>query len=371
MDEWKLVVRGVTAGYERQPLVQDITFTLKRGQILTLVGPNGAGKTTVLKTLTRQLKRLAGTVMIDGGDYFGLADGEAGKKLSIVSTSREIPELTTCYDIVALGRYPHVGRLGVLSRNDHEVIRRCMQQVKVWDIREKEYAKISDGQRQRILVARALCQQPEVLVLDEPTSYLDIKGKIELLGILMHMTRAERLTVVLSLHEIELAQRISDVVLCVGADHAWSVGYPEEVFTKQRIQTLFGLGEGVYLPGSGIEMQKPVEKPYAFVVAGGGYGIPFYRKLQRRGIGFYAGILYEYDRETQIAEQLALRALIQRGFEPIDDELINRARDAILECGMVIDAGTPVGTLNQPNWELIRFAAERNIQIKRSLNELD
>ena len=370
MNEWQLAVQGVTAGYEK-PLVKRITFTLKKGQILTLIGPNGAGKTTVLKTLTRQLRQLAGTVVIDGRNFFSLKAGEAAQRLSIVSTSHEIPEMTTCYDIVALGRYPHIGRLGILSSDDHDVIRRCMQEVKVWELREKEYAKISDGQRQRILVARALCQQPEVLVLDEPTSYLDIKGKIEILDILQHMTREDKLTVVISLHEIELAQKISDLVLCIGADHSWTVGKPEEVFTEQRIRTLFGLEEGIYLPGSGIELRKPAGKPCAFVVAGGGYGIPYYRKLQRKGIGFYAGILYEYDWEARIAEQLALNALIQRGFEMMDGELIHRAKDAILECGMVIDAGTPVGALNQPNAELIRFASELKMPIVRSLNELD
>ena len=130
-------------------------------------------------------------------------------------TERMKPELMTCHDVVATGRYPYTGRLGVLSREDENKVDEALMAVHAQELGIRNFLEISDGQRQRILLARAICQEPEVMILDEPTSYLDIRHKLELLEILRKMAKEKEITVIMSLHEIDLAQKISDKVVCV------------------------------------------------------------------------------------------------------------------------------------------------------------
>lgn len=149
-------------------------------------------------------------------------------------TERMKPELMTCHDVVATGRYPYTGRLGVLSGEDENKVDEALMAVHAQELGIRNFLEISDGQRQRILLARAICQEPEVMILDEPTSYLDIRHKLELLEILRKMAKEKEITVIMSLHEIDLAQKISDKVVCVKGDRIAGFGNPEEIFTEEK-----------------------------------------------------------------------------------------------------------------------------------------
>ena len=162
-----------------------------------------------------------------------------------------------------------------------------METVHAWDLKDRDFTAISDGQRQRILLARAICQEPEIIVLDEPTSFLDIRHKLELLTILKQMVLDHQLTVIMSLHELDLAQKISDKVICVHGEYIEKYGAPEEIFTSEYIRKLYGITRGSYNAAFGcVEMDPPRGEPQVFVIGGNGSGIPYYRKLQRQGIHF-------------------------------------------------------------------------------------
>ena len=177
----------LTVGYDGKPLIREINIQLKKGEILTLIGPNGAGKSTILKSITRQLATISGTVYLDKEKMAKMTNKEVSQKLAVVLTERMRPELMTCEDIVATGRYPYTGTLGILSAEDKTKVKKSMETVHAWDLKDRDFTAISDGQRQRILLARAICQEPEIIVLDEPTSFLDIRHKLELLTILKQM----------------------------------------------------------------------------------------------------------------------------------------------------------------------------------------
>ena len=215
MREICLHTENLAVGYGGRALITGIDLTLRRGAILTLIGPNGAGKSTILKSIIRQLALIGGTVFLDGRDMAGLPEQEMAKQLSVMMTGQIHPELMTCFDVAATGRYPYTGRLGILSRADIAKVEECLELVHASELAERDFSRISDGQRQRVLLARALCQEPDVLVLDEPTSFLDIRHKLELLAILKDMVRTRQLAVVMSLHELDLAQKVSDWVVCV------------------------------------------------------------------------------------------------------------------------------------------------------------
>ena len=232
---------NLSVGYGTTPLIEDICLHLKPGQIMTLIGPNGSGKSTILKTVIGQLAPVCGTVFLDGRAMAELSPLEAAQKLAVLMTGRIRPELMTCWDVAAMGRCPYTGRLGILSAWDREKVREALSLVRGEELAPLPFSEISDGQRQRVMLARALCQEPSVLVLDEPTTFLDIRYKLELLSVLKDMAQKRKLAVLLSLHELELAGKISDCVVCVHNGKIERIGPPEEIFTADYIKKLFDI----------------------------------------------------------------------------------------------------------------------------------
>ena len=246
MTDLILHTKDLAVGYDGRAVVKDLTFSLRPGEILTLIGPNGAGKSTILKTLARRLAPVAGTVLLDGKMLPAMAENELAKRLSIVTTERVRAELMSSREVVATGRYPYTGRLGILSEHDRAVVREAMALTHVTELQDAPFEQISDGQRQRVMLARALCQEPEVLLLDEPTSFLDVRYKVEFLTTLKTLAREKRIAVVMSLHELDCAARVSDTVLCVRGGAVDRVGRPEEIFSGAYIEALYGMEPGSF-----------------------------------------------------------------------------------------------------------------------------
>ena len=355
----------LTVGYDGKPLIRVINIQLKKGEILTLIGPNGAGKSTILKSITRQLATISGTVYLDKQLMSQMSNKEVSQKLAVVLTERMRPELMTCEDIVATGRYPYTGTLGILSAEDKIKVKEAMETVHAWDLKDRDFTAISDGQRQRILLARAICQEPEIIVLDEPTSFLDIRHKLELLTILKQMVLDNQLTVIMSLHELDLAQKVSDKVICVHGEYIEKYGAPEEIFTSDYIRNLYGITRGSYNAAFGcVEMEPPKGTPQIFVIGGNGSGIPIYRKLQRQGIPFAAGVLHTNDVDYQVASALAAQVVAEKPFECISQENCDRAAELMKQCQKVICPLKEFGTMNAANKELLNLARKLGILVK-------
>ena len=355
----------LTVGYDGKPLIREINIQLKKGEILTLIGPNGAGKSTILKSITRQLATISGTVYLDKQLMSQMSNKEVSQKLAVVLTERMRPELMTCEDIVATGRYPYTGTLGILSAEDKVKVKEAMETVHAWDLKDRDFTAISDGQRQRILLARAICQEPEIIVLDEPTSFLDIRHKLELLTILKQMVLDNQLTVIMSLHELDLAQKVSDKVICVHGEHIEKYGAPEEIFTSDYIRNLYGITQGSYNAAFGcVEMEPPKGTPQIFVIGGNGSGIPIYRKLQRQGIPFAAGVLHTNDVDYQIASALAAQVVAEKPFECISQKNYENAAELMKQCQKVICPLKEFGTMNAANKELLNLARKLGILVK-------
>ena len=353
----------LTVGYNGQTLIHDINICIERGKILTLIGPNGAGKSTILKTITRHLAKIKGTVHIGQNEIAAWSPKAMAKEVAVVLTDRIRPELMTCAEVVAMGRYPYTNMLGKLTPRDKEKVRESLERVHALDLAQQDFATLSDGQRQRILLARAICQEPEIIVLDEPTAYLDIRHKIELLDILRDMA-AQGITVIMSLHEIDLAMKISDYLLCVKGETIYAFGKPEIMMRNHTIEDLYDIKNGSYnlLFGS-VELSKPTGEPEVFVIAGGGRGAGIFRKLQREQTPFASGILFENDVDCQIAKELSDHVVIAPAFEPMTGAQFDTATDLMLRCKRVIDAGTPIGMMNQMNERLLDLAKERNMEV--------
>ncbi|MCM1262974.1 MAG: ABC transporter ATP-binding protein [Butyrivibrio sp.] len=243
MMDYYFSTKKLCVGYDNIPLIKDIEIMLPKGEILCLIGPNGAGKSTVLKSIARQLDLIGGTVYLGEDVLSGIKAEELAKRMSVVFTDRIRAELKSCRDVVATGRYPYTGWFGVLSSDDWKVVNEIMELTHIADIGDKDFDKISDGQKQRVMLARSLCQEPEIVILDEPTSYLDVKYKLEFLLLLEEMREKKNLTVIMSLHELELAKIVADKILCLKGEYVQRYGTPEEVFAEDFIERLFDIDE--------------------------------------------------------------------------------------------------------------------------------
>ena len=361
----------LTVGYNGKPLIKDIEIRLDKGQILTLIGPNGSGKSTILKSITKHLKSIYGTVYIDKYSIDDMSNKDMSYQVAVVLTERLKTELMTCEDVVATGRYPYTGMLGILSEQDKTQVRKAMALVNAWELKERNFTQISDGQRQRILLARAICQEPQIIVLDEPTSFLDVRYKLELLNILRAMAKDQGITVIMSLHELEMAQKVSDLVMCVKGEYITHFGSPQEIFQKDLIGGLYELVNGSYNPLFGsFEMERPKGEPKVFVIAGGGTGIAQYRTQQKKKIPFITGILHENDIDYQIAYDLASEVFFEKGFERIGEALYQSALQRLQSCDTVINCLQSYGKMNIKNKELYKEAVSMGLKTVASAEEL-
>lgn len=367
-----LELRGLNVGHGARALVRDVCLAVRPGQVVALIGPNGSGKTTILCTVAGQLRALGGTVELLGRELGDVPATERARAMSVMLTGRPQTELLTCRDVVEAGRYPFTGRLGVLGEKDDEAVTAAMEATGVLPLAGRDFAHVSDGQRQRVLLARALCQEPQVLLLDEPTSYLDVRSQLDVLCLLRREARERGITVVASLHEVDLAQKAADHVICIKDGRVAFQGTPDEVFTAERVAELYDLAPGAYDPSFGsLELARPEGEPEVFVIAGGGTGAAAFRRLAREGTPFATGVLHEHDADGLLARSLAARAVFERDFEPVSSGAVAHAREVLLGCCEVICCVDAFGTGNARNAELLDAARAAGIPVRHAGSSRD
>lgn len=353
----KLLADKLVVGYGSSVVVDDIQFSINAGEILALIGPNGSGKSTVLKTITKEIAKLNGDVRICGLNLDAMKEEDIATRMALLMTDRPSGELMSVRDMVATGRYPYTGRLGILSDKDNKVIDEAINLVSLNEIENTLFSKLSDGQKQCTMLARAFCQEPDILVLDEPTSFLDIHHKLELLELLKRMVEEKNMSVIMSLHELDLAEKCADYILCINDKKLVKYGTPEEVFTDDFINELYSIKSGTFLPQFGsVELSKASDETKVFVIGGGGSAINIYRRLQRDRTGFAAGIIPENDIEYPIVKSLANKVIAAKAYEIFSDADIENAIDEIKGCEKVICTLTSFGSVNDGNRKLRDFA---------------
>lgn len=354
-----LKTESLSAGYGRKVVLSGIEITAERGRITTLIGPNGCGKSTLLRTAAKQLPQLSGTVFLDGKSLSETGANELARKLSILLTERISPELMTCRDVVESGRYPYTGTLGILSETDRAAVAEAMELTSTTELSGVDFSRISDGQRQRVMLARAICQQPELLILDEPTSYLDIRHKLELLNTLKKLVRGKNIAVLMSLHELDLAERVSDRIVCIDGGKVGRIGTPEEIFSGGYISGLYGIDRECFCESSGCaELEKPSGEPRVFVISGGGSSSGVFRRLQREGVPFAAGIIPGNDIDLPVARALAAEVLTCPAFGKAPETAVQRGMELIGGCERVICCPESCGEPGGGNSRLLEYAVK-------------
>jgi len=341
----------LSAGYSVE-VVKEISVSVERGEIVAILGPNGAGKSTLLKTIASILRPLKGAVYIDGREVHSMKPAELAKKLSVTLTERINAGFMTGFEVVALGRYPYSDSFGRLREEDREVVMECLRLVNAEGLAEKPFSEMSDGERQKIMIARALAQSPEVMLLDEPTSFLDAKHRVEIM-LLLRRIAAKGVAILMTTHDVELALRLCDRVVLLSSGEVVSLGSPEEVLRDDLLRKVYGTERAVFSRKTGaFEIRPERAESQVHVVCGAGSGVDVMRGLARRGIAFTAGVLHEGDVDCCVATACSSEVVVERAFREISEEKLERAV-RLAEGKIVIDTGFPVTEMNEKNLRVL------------------
>lgn len=237
-----LEVKGLRITYGQRVVLKDISLSVQTGKILGIIGPNGAGKTTLIRALSGVLPLAAGQVLVAGQDIMTMKPMERARRVAVVPQARNLPPAFTGWELALLGRTPHLNWLGNVSARDEEHVQKALERAQAVDLAARMVGELSGGEQQRLLLARALAQEAPLLLLDEPTTHLDLQYQVSLMEQVSRLAREENLTVVVALHDLNLVSRYADSValLVDGVLRAW--GEPAAVLQPDL------LGQAFHLP---------------------------------------------------------------------------------------------------------------------------
>ncbi|HEY3991783.1 MAG TPA: ABC transporter ATP-binding protein [Ktedonobacteraceae bacterium] len=352
-----LQVENLAFGYADQTLLYEIQIQVRSGEMVGLLGPNGSGKTTLLRLLSGILHPQKGWIMLDGRELASWGKRGIAQRVAVVPQELQVPFAFTVEQMVALGRTPFITLFGSRSSRDREIVRDSMRLAEVDRLSERIFHELSGGERQRVTLAMALAQQPRLLLLDEPTSHLDIKYQIETLELVRRLNRETGVTVIAAMHDLNLAARYFSRLLLfqrgIVAD-----GGPAEVLEPHLLQRVYGVAVQVGVmrgaehlsvlpPGESVK-HNAAEEPVAgiHVMAGGGSGALVMRALADARLAFSAGILNIGDSDHTLALRLASEVITEQPFSPITEATRQRLHLCLQGISLLIVCPMPIGPGN-------------------------
>lgn len=238
---YALQVENLQFGYRKDLVLKEISFNIEKGKFVSIIGPNGSGKSTLLKTINQLYSPSQGNILIDGNNINRLKKKELARKIALVPQDTLIDYEFTVEDIVLMGRHPYKGRFQNENENDYKIVNEALKMTNTLHLKDRVITEISGGERQRVIIAKALAQKPSIILLDEPTSHLDINHQIEILNLLKRLNKETGTTIVIVIHDINLASRYSDEIIMLNEGEILGMGSPEKVITKNNIEFAYEL----------------------------------------------------------------------------------------------------------------------------------
>lgn len=240
-------LQHLSFSYRAQAVLRDISLEIPHQSLLALIGPNGGGKTTLLRVMSKALRPQRGAVMFDGQPLVAFGARQLAQKLAVISSEQHFEFPFSVADIVAMGRFPHLNRLERMSDRDWKIVNEAMEKTCVHDFRNRSISELSSGEKQRVLIARAIAQQPSVLMLDEPNAHLDINHQIAIFNLLRRLNRQHQMTIIVVLHDLSAAAAFCETIVLLHRGQIVRAGSPAEVITQELIRQTYG-AEVVVVP---------------------------------------------------------------------------------------------------------------------------
>jgi iron complex transport system ATP-binding protein len=369
-----LEIKDVDAYYGSVKVLEGVDFSAAQGELLGIIGPNGSGKTTLLRIIARILKPKTGAILLDDKEVLQMTDKEFSRKFAAVPQDTNVQFDFSALDIVLMGRNPHLGRLELESEKDIAIARRCMKLTNCWQLAERPVTELSGGERQLVIIARALTQEPKVLLLDEPTSHLDINYQIEIMELLKHLTTHEGLIVIAVIHDLNLAAQYCDRLVLLRKGAIIAMGSQYEVLTAANIKTAFGANVIVKrhevtnqcyvspVPSSmklQTEAARKNNEITVHLICGGGVGASLMYLLSENGYNVTAGVVNLLDTDHEVAQLLNIPVVTEAPFSPITEDAFNAHITQIENADVVVLCNSPVGFGNLKNVEAAEVALEQ------------
>jgi len=370
-----LDIDGVTFGYERQPLMYKLHVQVRAGEMVGLLGPNGSGKTTLLRLISGVLRPQQGHIRLQGRDLRQWGRRAVARRIAVVPQTLHMPFSFTVEQMVSLGRTPFINFFGSFSKRDRGVVQDALQAADAVSIAQHTFNNLSGGEQQRVLIAMALAQEPELLLLDEPTAHLDIKYQVEVLELAQRLNRERGMTVIAAMHDLNLAARYFPRLLLFQRGVVADAG-PAEVLQPGLLSRVYGVSVQVgilrgseYLsvlpPGSaasGDESSVPA-LPRVHVMAGGGSGELLMRALADVRIPFVAGALNIGDSDHTLALRLAAQVITEQPYAPISPAAIEQVAASLTQVAQLIICPMPIGPGNVSLLREALAAARRGLPV--------
>jgi len=362
----KFSVNNLSFSFGDKKVLRGISFEAADGEFLGLMGPNGSGKTTLLRCMTNYLPTEEESIFIDGTSLQSLSSTSLARTFAVVPQSSSTDFIFTAHDIVMMGRIPHMtSRLTGHRKSDNEVVRNAMEKTNTWQFAARPFFELSGGERQRVIIARAIAQQPQGLLLDEPTVYLDINGQLEVMDLIKRLNRNEGMSVVAVLHDVNLAARYCDRIALLNQGRLEAIGRPKEVLTQELIQSVYGVevavrkdpfSETVYVMPRSVVTTTARHGTRVHLLCGGGTGGPVMKALLDAGFAVSAGVLNVLDSDFENANDLHLVAVAEIPFAPISESAHANNLSMVRESSTVVVTPFPVGPGNIKNLEAAKIA---------------
>jgi iron complex transport system ATP-binding protein len=373
MGEVTLRIENVECRYGSARILENISFDASGGDFIGLIGPNGSGKTTLLRSISRILKPHIGTVLLDGRDVYSLKSKEVAKKVAVVPQDTATSTfLFTALEIVLMGRTPHLGWLEQEGKKDYTIAKNAMNTTNTWHLADRPFTELSGGEKQRVIIARALTQEPKVLLLDEPTSHLDINYQVEILNLIKKLSEKEKLTIVAVFHDLNLAAQYCDYLILLNQGEIESIGAPEVVLTPENIKRVYHaevlvkrhpITNSLYLiPFSGPKLQTG-RGFTVHLICGAGTGAPLMSDLLRHGYRVTTGVLSTLDTDYETSTYLNIPVVTDPPFSPADEEAYRTNLKFVEDANVVVLTDMQIGWGNMKNLKAAAMALKKGIPL--------
>jgi iron complex transport system ATP-binding protein len=365
-----LNVDGVECRYGSIKVLEDVNLTVEGGDFVGILGPNGSGKTTLLKSISRILKPHKGTILLNEADIYSLKSVDVAKQMAVVPQDTSIGFNFAALDVVLMGRNPHMKRFQMESEKDMAVARKVMNLTNIWHLAERPINELSGGEKQRVIIARALAQEPKILLLDEPLTHLDIINQLEIMDLVKDLCVKENLIVLAVFHDFNLAARYCNSAIMLKDNKVFSAGSLTDVLTSENIKSVFHVDaivkkhlvtNSIFVIPLSPQKSSPSRKCSIHLICGAGTGTALMKVLLDEGYSVTAGVLNVLDTDFETAQFLKIPVTSEAPFSPITEKTHKANLAMISEASTVVLTSVPFGYGNLQNLEAALAALERGI----------
>lgn len=366
-------IEHVTCYFGAIRVLKEASLCADRGEFFGIIGPNGSGKTTLLRCITGIIKPSAGRVVMGDADVAKLGRKELARDVATVSQGERGEIAFSALEVVLMGRVPHLKRFQIEGSRDIEIARQAMELTNSLGFARRPINELSGGERQRVFIARALAQEPKLLLLDEPTANLDISYQLEILNLVKSMTTKENLTAIVAIHDLNLAAQYCDRMALLSSGEIISIGVPEEVLTPENIKKAFGVDVAVKrhevtssLYVTPIQAKEKIKKEKGIrvhLISGAGTGSALMNFLADEGHEVTTGVLNVIDSDHETAQRLGLTFVEEAPFSPITQESHSANLRLVESADLVVMTTLPFGPGNIQNLKAAKHAVDCGIPL--------